>query len=446
MTLLRRFNGIALRDTQRANGWSARAVAVRATAHGAPGRNFKIPLVLTLVGLTVFLPVELSFYIVGLRLTATRLIFLVITPFLIVRFVQKTRTGRYRFVFSDLLVILTGFWLIYAPANIDGLSMALNHAGPDVLEFCAGYMTTRIVLDRHYEALGFVGLICRAIAVVALLGLIDPLTGSYAIHNLARQFTGFIGSDLRNWSDSYRMGLLRAAGPIEHPILYAFLCAIGLLVAVGVQIPARKFVIGSCGLGMIFAFSSAPLQCGLLGLGLVLYSRVVAGAPWRWVVLFGAGAAAGATAFFISDSPVGFIISHLTFDPSSGYYRYWTWDRVIFYVTQSPWFGLGYGAPPDEINHSIDSLWLVLSIHSGYPGAILTAFSLVGAVSLPTSGRGVELTPDETKLGTVLGILIFITIYFGFTVDLWGSTWILTGILTGMRAHLGELGQLLSKK
>ena len=162
----------------------------------------------------------------------------------------------------------------------------------------------------------------------------------------------------------------------------------------------------------------------------------------RWLALIALGAAAILAAFLISDLPVGFIISHLIFDPSSGYYRYWTWARVTFYVSQSPWFGLGYGVAPDDINHSVDSLWLVLSIHAGVPGAVFTLCSLVGAAWLPTRGPKVGLTPAESDLGMILGILIFLIIYISFTVDLWGSIWILTGFLIGMRAHLGELGKL----
>jgi hypothetical protein len=164
--------------------------------------------------------------------------------------------------------------------------------------------------------------------------------------------------------------------------------------------------------------------------------------PFRWLALIGAGALAIVSAFLISNSPIGFIMSNLIFSSDSGYYRVWTWDRVIYFVSQSPWFGLGYGMLPDDLNHSLDSLWLVLAIRSGVPGAVLGALSLLGAASLPTSGHKIGLTSTETKLGAILGIIIFLTLYMGFSVHLWGPTWILTGLLLGVRAHLGELGHL----
>ena len=202
-----------------------------------------MPLVLRLVVLTVFIPVELSFYIFGLRLTATRLVLLLIAPFLLGLFVRKLTTNRYRFVLSDLFVVVTGAWLIYAPANIDDLSSALNHAGPDVLEFCVGYFATRLALSSHNEAVNLAGLLCRVIAVVAIIGLLDSITGSYITHAVARQLTGFNQiADFSDWGDAYRLGILRATGPIEHPILFGFLCVVGFLIAVVVPISQRKLL------------------------------------------------------------------------------------------------------------------------------------------------------------------------------------------------------------
>jgi O-antigen ligase len=179
-----------------------------------------------------------------------------------------------------------------------------------------------------------------------------------------------------------------------------------------------------------------------VGFGLLIYDRMFSRVSFRWLALIIASAVGIIAAFLISNSPVGFIVSHLTFSPQSGYYREWTWHMVGLYVSQSPWVGLGYGEMPEEINHSIDSLWLILSIHSGYPGAVLIALSLFGAAATLTRSRASGLTPVEAKLATTLGILLFLTAYISFTVHLWGTSWILTGLLIGTKAHLSELGYL----
>jgi hypothetical protein len=419
---------------------------MRAVPHGGVSRRrldvrktVALPFVLSLILIVLWLPQETSFYIFGLRLTATRLIFLLLAPALIVKFGQRLSSGRYRFILSDFLFLFAGFWMIYAPANVDGLVPALNHAGPDVLELCIGYLATRLLLSEHGQALAFADLLCKAIAIVALIGLLDTLTGTYITRELARRLTGNVFWSVIEWSDSRRMGLLRATGPIEHPIWFGFICTIGLLIAISVPIRARGFAILLCGIGAVISLSSAPLQCAVMGVGLVAYDRLLSRFSFRWLALMMLGAGAVAAAYMISNNPIGWIISHLIYDPYSGYYRVWTWDQVTLYVSTSPWYGLGFGILPDPIKHSIDSLWLTLAIHSGWPGCILVAVSIVAAGSVSTGGNRTNLMPAEARLGTTLGIIAFLTLILAATATLLGTLWVLTGMLAGVKAHLGDL-------
>jgi hypothetical protein len=68
-----------------------------------------------------------------------RLAFLLLTPVLIVRLAKNNIHGSLPIRTSDLFLVLTGFWMIYGPANADGLTSSLNHAGSEVLEFCIGF-------------------------------------------------------------------------------------------------------------------------------------------------------------------------------------------------------------------------------------------------------------------------------------------------------------------
>jgi hypothetical protein len=412
---------------------------------GDSARAVRIPIALALIVIATFLPVELSFYIAGLRFTAARLALILLFPFACVWIVQKVLSGRYRFVASDLFVLMAGFWIIYAPANVIGAEQALNHAGPTALEFCMGYMATRTMLSKHGHALSFVNLLCLVTAFAALLALLDPLTNRYITHEIPANLTAYPGLGRPiDYSGLYRNGFLRAAGPLEHPILLAVVCSVALFIALSVPIRLRGFVIVASILGAIFAFSSAALQAVAMGCALLIYGRMLAGFPHRWLALICVGAAGILFLFLLSDSPASLIIRYFTFDPSTGYYRYMTWIQVIDAVAPSPWYGLGFGPFADEldINHSVDSLWLVATIQSGVPGSILIALSMLGAASLPTSGPRVNLTMAESKLGATLGIVIFLLLFLAFTVDFLGTTWILCGLVAGLRAHLGELGRL----
>jgi hypothetical protein len=70
----------------------------------------------------------------------------------------------------------------------------------------------------------------------------------------------------------------------------------------------------------------------------------------------------------------------------------------------------------------------------GIPGAML-----IGAILLSSCARPVlPVTRDRANLGRALGIIIFLYIYLGLTVDFWGCTWILMGFFAALRVHVAE--------
>ena len=137
------------------------------------------------------------------------------------------------------------------------------------------YFVPRIMISDGGAALSFAALLSRTIAVVAWVGLLDTLTSHRFTHDLAAQLTAPM-HNVDDWSDAYRMGLFRATGRVEHPILFGFVCAVGLLIAVAIPMRGRRFVILSCCLGTMISLSSAPIQILVMGLGLLAYDRFCA--------------------------------------------------------------------------------------------------------------------------------------------------------------------------
>src|ERR1700747_3156281 len=123
------------------------------------------------------------------------------------------------------------------PTIIGDVGEALRHSGPVALEYLISYLVTRTLLVKRGQALTFVGWLCFIISIAAIDGLIDTATGKYSTRELLGQMTGY--SDLSYDFDLYRFGLLRATGPVEHPILLGFDCAVGLLIAIATRIALR---------------------------------------------------------------------------------------------------------------------------------------------------------------------------------------------------------------
>jgi len=400
---------------------------------------------LKVLAVSVMLPDEVGFYIFGLRFTAARVLMILLIPYLIAQFFRLLVTGRYRFVLADALVPITATWMIIAVSEVNGIDAALNHTGPVLLEFSVGYAASRFLLIDHGEALSFVDFLCRIIAIVGLLGFLDTLAHRFVLHELASSLFGnsiplsIAGVDE---GGDERLGLLRAMSTLEHPILFGTTCAIGLLLATAVPIRARWFVILSSGLGAVLALSSAPIQAIAMGFGLLIYNRILRRMRYRWFVLIILAGFGAVLILEIIPDPLGFAFSHFVLDAQTAWFRTWIWTTGVAAVAQSPWLGVGWFIPQDYgIPGTVDSIWLLWALIYGVPGSVLLGISMLGSASLPTQGRDVCLTFNEMKLGTIIGILIFLIVFLGFTVDFFGSGWILIPMLVGIRAHLGELGQ-----
>ncbi|HTR15792.1 MAG TPA: hypothetical protein VMI52_02000 [Acetobacteraceae bacterium] len=396
--------------------------------------SFSIQLIL----LALFLPPEASFFIGDLRLTLERLVLLLLTPFVLLAFVRKITSADYRFVASDIFVPLTSLWMFVGPSVVYGFMDSVKHTGPVVLEYIIPYLATRMLLTGRNAALSFLSWLSIIISLVALDGMLDTATGTYFTHAFFGNISGF--HDYRYNEDVFRHGILRASGPIEHPILFGFVCAVGLLCALSLQIRWRRFCISACLLGVVASISSAPEQCVLMGFGLLTYGRMVGRLPAKWLLLSAIPASISVILFLSTKTPFGHIFDLMTINPETAYFRLYIWNVIGPAILENPYFAVLSGNYDYE--GSVDSVWLVLALNYGLPCSILTAMSMLGSCSLPTKLSHASLSYEESQIGMLLGVIIFLIIFMGFTVHFWGPTWILVGLLIGARARLGELGQL----
>lgn len=410
-----------------------------ALAKNAP----ELPLSLQLILLTVFVPEQLSFFIGGLRLTATRLLLIILTPIVFIRLFKQIGSRRYSFVMSDLFVSLASLWMFIGPAVTSGPDSIL-HSGPIVLEFLIAYMSTRFLLSKEEHSLAFINLLCLVTAIVALDGLLDVVTGEFFTREFFSNLTGYRADFNAPGPDSFRFGLRRAAGPLEHCILFGFVSAIGLVYALSVKIRRRNFSIFACGLGVLISGSAAPMQVAALGGGLLIYSRVLNKIKLKWAVVWAGLAIVVAVLFTLTDTPIGHLIDLMTIDPGTAYYRLYIWRSVGPAILQNPYFSVLENAY--EYRGSIDSVWLYQSLEYGMPCAIFTALSMIGSCSLPTRSPNTNLTEAEKSIAQTTSILILLSIFMGLTVHFWGSAWILVSLLVGLRANLGAAGRLPALK
>ncbi len=399
-----------------------------------------LPLPLKAVLVLLFLPQELSLFLGDLRLTPERLLLLLLTPIVVMRLGHKIAAGRCRFIASDFFVFMATIWMFLGPTIVEDFGEALRHSGPVALEYLISYMATRTLLAKRGHALAFVSWLCFIVAIVAIDGLVDTVAGKYVTREVLGQISGY--TNLSYDFDLYRFGLLRATGPVEHPILLGFDCAVGLLIALTTTIAWRPFSIIFCAVGVLIAFSSAAHQSVIIGLGLMAYGRLLVALRPRWILLIGSVAICIAVLFLLVGSPFVTLIKATALDPSTGYYRLYIWNSLGPVILDKPYFGIPPELSGQVYTGTVDSLWLVLSLLYGMPCAVFAGLAMITACSRVERAGKALLAREEARLASILSIVMFLAIFGGFTVHFWGSTWILIGLLVGLRAHLGELALL----
>jgi hypothetical protein len=189
--------------------------------------------------------------------------------------------------------------------------------------------------------------------------------------------------------------------------------------------------------------SSAALLSFVLGISIYCYDRIMRRHLWRWQALITILSALIVAIFLLANRPVSWIVSHLTLDPATGYFRKATWDSATHNIGLSPLTGYGFDTVIDAndffSNASVDSVWLVLALRSGVPVVIFVF--LANIASFFASGRRAVVRNsdpymDNMRTGFTLALAMFM--FTGLTVHYWNNMWIFWGLCIGIRASLQE--------
>ena len=169
----------------------------------------------------------------------------------------------------------------------------------------------------------------------------------------------------------------------------------------------------------------------------MMWNWLLRSVAYRWKILWGVFLASYLFVEFGSNqTPVQFYISHLTFNPHTGWHRLLIWEYGSASVVNNPLFGVGFGdwARASWMSSSVDMFWLVYAMRHGLPAGllILSAFLML---FLAVSFRK-DL--DGHLNACRMAYLIIMTSFFivGWTVHLWGMAYIWFVFLLGSGAWL----------
>lgn len=373
---------------------------------------------------------EAQVSIAGAKFTAGRLaVTVLVGPALVL----LTRRGRHA-VTCDLLAFLTAAWMLLAAASTAGFA-ALSSPAAESLQFLFSYVVARGYFSSPAALDTFVRALKILTVAVVLVGVAEYMTGRWIAHEAAAAIFGTspLGSVTRG-------GSIRATSTLDHPILFGVFCALVNPIILLSERTGRKLLLSLvCLLGCILSQSSAALMAYFLGVAAYSYDHLMRRLPGRWAIFWTVLAVAIGALMTVAQHPIGWLISHLTLDPETGYYRILIWDAAFYRIAQSPLTGFSFELFDENIlDSTVDCVWLVEALRFGIPATMLLLATNLTAV-WPVR-RHVQVKSDDfqERMNFAFTIIVLLFSFSGITVHFWNYMWIFWGLAIGIKASLHE--------
>ena len=396
----------------------AAPAAVQATA---PGLLLFVVVVLLIPG---------TFQVAGSVLSPYRVLLLALFPFLVRRWL--TDTGNHPGT-VDLLMLASCLWLWLSLIANHGLS-TLPRATIVFVEMFGGYLVGRTLIRNRIDHRNYFRFLTLALLVLLPFLVLEALT----LVNIPRMIADTVLSvPPRTTHLGYRLGIHRAQGTMDHPILFGLVASIGVANVAYIwrnslpQAVVRTLLFT----GTVFlTVSSGPLLSVAIQFVLMAWDRTLAFLRFRWVLL-GYLALLGVLVMLIGEAfhLRDFIVDNLSFSQASAEGRFVVLDYGMMEVRQHPLFGIGLNdwARPwwRENETTFDNFWLGHAMRYGVPTFAFLA--LAWGLNFARIAMQTTLSPEETdyRRGYLIA-LTGLTIVLG-TVNMWNAPAVFVMIYVG---------------
>lgn len=386
-----------------------------------PTGHVKLALPVVLLIIAFLMPPETSVALGSLRLSPYRVILLImVVPNLL--HILSGKAGPLNGV--DLAVLAHSIWCVFALGAYGGPQQALESGGIYFVECFGAYAMGRRYIRNVADFQAFAVLLALVVCLQLAVALPESITHQHFVRDT---FRGLLGGPGLVFIEP-RMGLARAYGSFEHPILFGVFCSMAFATAWYAAKPTLSPVRGWGIVFCIILASFVSLSAGawtMLGvqIALVVWDKLTRGVPGRWGML-GAGIVLMLVvmSMFSNRSPVKVFISYASFSAQSSYNRILIWEYGTAEVGRHPIFGIGLGewirAP--WMSSSMDNFWLVIAVRYGLPALTFIVIAILMIVFKAAAQKDVGPEWISCRMGwivTVAGSAIA-----ACTVHLWNNT------------------------
>jgi succinate dehydrogenase hydrophobic anchor subunit len=345
------------------------------------------------------------------------------------------RSSR-KLVASDLFVLLTAAWMIGSRLPDDGLNPSAVAA---VIEFLGGYAIGRAYFHGPQALKRFLRIFKILTFLVVMVAVLDQLFQQ----NIAETIVAMIMQTARK-PVQFRFGIIRAASTIEMAELYGtFCCVAGSLFLFLEKNRVRRYSwAGLSFFGCVLALSSGPLLVFVIIVSFYAYEELFCQYAIRWKIINCLLLLFIALIFILSEHPFRWIISHMTLDPATGYFRLYVFDYVFDQISLAPFVGQGFGPIGDDeflSTTTVDNVWLVCASRYGVPMiAFFFLTNLAAIARLRSTSRHGRTDPFMMRAATGFTQVLMTFMLVGLTVHFWNATWQLWAVCIGIRCSIKE--------
>jgi hypothetical protein len=354
---------------------------------------------------------------------------LVMVPCLIT--IISGRFGRIRTV--DILMVAHALWMAMAYVVAHGFAEGVEPAGIYFVEVTGSYLVARCYIRSAESFRRIVKVLFLSVMIMVPFLVAEMLTGRHFLNQLLAMF----GPAIIPHEMDTRLGLERAFGVFDHPILLGVYCgSIFSLTWYVLGFHARRIFAllrtGIVATGLACSLSAGPLIAMVIQAQLIAWDFLTRKIRARWMILSGLSAAIYVLIDILSNrTPFHVIVSYLTFNTGSAYNRILIWHFGSAEVARHPLFGIGLGdwQRPYWMSNSIDNFWLVLAVQGGIPAFLFFA----GAVLALCTAIGRLRLRDPRLIAYRRGWMIMIVglVIAGATVHYWKTIFCLLVFLIG---------------
>jgi hypothetical protein len=390
-----------------------------------------LPALIALSGL--ILPPELGIYVGNAALPPGRLgILLLLVPALIILIARR------RLILADYLVLAAALWMTGAAISVSGVSAVWSAPGGESLELFGSYAVGRAFFFTPTTLNAFLRTLKCFALIVIILAVVESLEGRLIVRDT---FASMVGAKSATSGAIYRDGFVRAVSTFEHPILFGSFCPIALVLMLYWETSSfGKIAWAGLSLaGCLASLTSIALLSYLIVVLLYSYDQIMKRYRWRWTIVWALIASVLSILFIFSNAPLGWLITHLTFDPESGYFRFLIWDAATTYISQAPFAGYAYTPLHHPIlDYTVDSVWLVTALRYGIPMVLLLFLANIATIYPVEKTASWQDDRIAMNMSTAFTIAIVLFMFIGLTVHYWNFMWIFWALCLGISGSLKE--------